>query len=579
MNKSELEDLRERALDSLSVFAREILGFDYFVRYKPGDPEHGKEIHTIEWEGEIRECGVVDWGPHGQMVQFMEDLTDSGMLVCSRGAMKTTIGIAWVLWEIIKNPNIRVIIHMATEGEAHNTVRSLRTYFETNEKLREVFGDYAGTRKDRKLWSDREFIVSKRTRVDRNPTVVASSTDKNTVGKRADLLWIDDPVRPQDRNSELMLEKAKNSYRALNKLLDPGARKLVTLTPYDERDLCHMIRGMPDQFAILELPCGMEAVTDNQGGYKLVGTPRYPHHTLEFLEKKLREDGKESGPAWFNMSYALTITNPADQVFFRESFREVAWSPRMARMNGYVLTDAAVSDDDASCFSVAAIVLLDHDDTAYIADMVIGHWTPSDFRENLCDLVTHWASRCRLIAIHMEDVAMNAAFRVMIQEELNQRNIRLAWEGIARRGSEANKRTRIRGLTNRVSEGRLVVVDTIRRYYSEAGQAKVLWDAAGFYDQQNDRHLPDGELVRQFVGFRWNAKGKTGARMDIPDALADLDAVNGRHSRYCVPTRFTDVAGRDVPLERRPERWGGRATNSGRGSGPVWQRAYARMKR
>jgi len=583
-----IESLRERALASLSVFAREVLGHDYYKVFAPDSPDHGKEIRVIDWDGELRPCGVVDWGPHGDMVRFMEGLTDAGMMVCSRGAMKTTIGMSWILWQIIKNPDVRIIVHMATLAEAKLTVRALRDTFVENEKLREVFGDFAGGQGTRKGWTGDAFTVAKRTRSDRNPTVVASGTDKNTVGKRADIIWIDDPVRPQDRQSIVMLEKAKDSFRAVNKLLDPGGVMLITLTPYDERDLCHLIRSsLQNEYKILELPCGMEAVGDDDGGYKLIGEPRYPHHTREVLERKLREDGTEGGPQWFNMSYALKITNPADQVFQREWFREARWESRFSRCNAYVLTDAAVSDDDAACFSVAALVILDSDDTAYIADMVIGHWKPPEFRDEVCDFIQNWAPKTRLLKIHMENVGMNAGLRVLVEEELHRRNIRLAWEQIPRRGGEGAKRARIRSLTGRVQAGRLVILDTCRKTYREAGQDKILWSTNGFYDVEKDRYLPDGELVRQFVDFRWTSKGKTGARVDIPDALADLDAVNEKEMRYCVPTRgYADAStAPPVPWNARPEAHGGKPVPvgpmsmlSGRRETPL-QIALRRMRR
>src|SRR5690606_32950374 len=160
--------------------------------------------------------------------------------------------------------------------------------------------------------------------------------------------------------------KSIQCYGMLRPILNPGAKTRVSMTPYNEQDLSHHLRtNLGDSVECLVLDCGMEAVPDGRGRLTLQGEPRFPHHSAAVLQTQL--DGML--PQDFNAQYAMKIQNPEDQIFYRENFLAADWNPRFAGCNAYVMTDTAVTDDDAACRSVIAIVILDWDDTSYLVDM------------------------------------------------------------------------------------------------------------------------------------------------------------------------------------------------------------------
>ncbi len=71
-DREALDAIRKKCLEptkeGLSFLARGVLGQDYFKVYEDSSTNR----KGMDWNGEFREgCGLVDWGPHGQMCDFL----------------------------------------------------------------------------------------------------------------------------------------------------------------------------------------------------------------------------------------------------------------------------------------------------------------------------------------------------------------------------------------------------------------------------------------------------------------------------------------------------------------------------
>lgn len=77
-----------------------------------------------------------------------------------------------------------------------------------------------------------------------------------------------------------------------------------------------------------------------------------------------------------------------------------------------------------------------------------------------------------------------------------------------------------------MSKGRFYVMDSVPTLYHDLGKQKTLWDPEGFKTEDGS-FLPEGELVMEFIRFPVYGKN------DIPDALADIDAMDRNGSRLC----------------------------------------------
>jgi hypothetical protein len=510
-----LEKVRAKALEDTGFLARQFLGYDFWR-----DEETGQET---------RPGGLVDWGPHGEMIEFV-DRTDIRfkMLMTSRGSLKTTLGISRVMREILGNPNTRGLIGMEVFDKATDTISTIKSHFDRNERIKDVFGEMKGD-----PWKADRFVVRGRNKLIRGATVQGFGIEKVITGDHVDWIWLDDPVSWQQVRTPDGMHKAIQMLRQLFPILDPGGWFLITCTPYDLNDLSHHVRNeLNEIFTTLQLDCGMYAVRrdDGSGGYTLEGEPRFPHHSKSFLMQQLHL----KGPPDFNAQYALMCQNPADQIFFREQFKEAKFdSLEMGEMSAYVLTDTATTDKDYACYSVGAVVILDWDDTAFLADLIVGRWVPSEFRDRLVDLVDRWQRLVRIHGVVMENIGLNKLYRSAIEEEARRRGVTVNFIPIPRGQAEQGKRQRIRGLTSRFASGRFKVLDTVPRLFNDLGKEKLLWDPKGHRTKDGEQQ-PAGELVNQFLNFRMS--GATGSMIDIADALADLEQCDHSGIRYVLPS-------------------------------------------
>lgn len=551
-NEDALEAHRRMCLteskEGLSYLARGVLGMDYWKDEDTGQISRG----PITWEGKTYDYrGLVDWGPHGEMLDFVtaQRPGDSvALMMTSRGGLKTSAGQARTVQKILLNPNVRGAVFMETEKKAKETVAVVRGHFESNENLLGLFGDGWV---NKKAWRDDGFIVGRRTMLHlRDMTLVPYGIDSKITGGHLDFLWVDDLVSWQQARSVEQMLKGIQCFSMLQPILDPGSQTLVTMTPYDEQDLSHHLRSnLGDSVDAIVIDCGMEAVPDGKGGMTLAGEPRFPHHSEAYLLKRLQR----MGPQDFNAQYAMKVTNPEDQIFHREQFVPADWEPRFAMLNAYLMTDTAVSDKDAACRSVLAVVLLDWDDTAYLADMRVGRWEPSRFQDEFMEVLLAWHPRVRFRGIVMEKTAANSVYETQLRDRMRRQGLSFDWVKIGRGTSFQSKNQRIRGLSSRFCSSKFRVLPTVPTRFEDRGRSKVLWDPGGFRDRATGRSAPGGELVESFVRFRYS--GGEQLNVDIPDCLADLDTRNGKGERFLrLPPRPQSVAPDPHTLDSRARR-------------------------
>lgn len=119
-----------------------------------------------------------------------------------RGSGKTDIlTIGGSVWEILRNPNISILIVNATQPRAAKFVNAIRTAFMINPLLSLLFPEHCNW-KASSLWNTERFVSPARTRFSKEPTCAASGCTGSTEGDRADLVIGDDLIGLDDLTSE-----------------------------------------------------------------------------------------------------------------------------------------------------------------------------------------------------------------------------------------------------------------------------------------------------------------------------------------------------------------------------------------
>lgn len=526
---------KEWALEDTGVMAREVLGYDY---------------DQDEDSGEItRPGGIYPYGPHQDAVEFLDAPEPHfKQLVMPRGSRKTSIVIARIVRRTCQNLNRTTAYCMQVAREAELRTGTIRDIFKHNQKINDWYGPDG--KFEIKGGAGAWTIANRPDVALVDPTLKAGGLDRSITGSHPEDIYLDDLCDWLNVRNPEQIQKAIDYAVLCEPLRKAGGYVIQTATPYDESDVTHWIRDR-EKYASLWIDCGMEMVVSAEGKPCLNGTARFPHMNETFLQHKL--DGMP--PDMFSANYLLECMSKTDQLFFREQLIPARWEDWMHQLSGFMLTDTATTDAEYGCYSVLALVLLGHDDTAYLADLRIGLWKPEQFVSEFFDLWQHWHSRCRLHHATMESTSANQVFRSLLDGRARERQILYHLKTLVRGQNDQNKRRRIQALHPRFASRRFCVLDTVPRETVVLGKRLTLWDPEGF-TASDGRRWPAGILVDQLI--RPNSKKK-----DIPDALADIEAVDVNGNRICPPSPSprwqVDSRPESVSRRHRPEEFWRRA--------------------
>jgi hypothetical protein len=173
---------------------------------------------------------------HKEMIEW-QNTYQEGLLLAWRGAAKTTFcTIARCVFEILHNPNIRILLVSDAVDQARGMLRQIKSHFERNSILRSVFGDYVTKAP---IWSDNAITVNKRTAHFGEPTIFVAGTGTALPSRHYDLIIGDDLVTEDNSQTETQRQKLNDYfYRTLFPTLEsPNGRMYIIGTRWDENDL------------------------------------------------------------------------------------------------------------------------------------------------------------------------------------------------------------------------------------------------------------------------------------------------------------------------------------------------------
>src|SRR5262249_1480007 len=147
-----------------------------------------------------------------------------------------------LLWELGRNPGLRVRIVCASETLAAERGRFLRDALTANARLRLVFPHLRPARP----WEATRFTVARPAHVI-GPSVAALGVRAAATGARADLLVCDDIVDVKALRSRVDRERVRADFHEnLVNLLEPDGRLWCLFTPWHTDDLNSRLKANPE---------------------------------------------------------------------------------------------------------------------------------------------------------------------------------------------------------------------------------------------------------------------------------------------------------------------------------------------
>jgi hypothetical protein len=147
------------------------------------------------------------------------------VLQAFRASGKSTIAGLFSAWLLYRDPDLRILVLSAESSLSKKMVRTIRKIVEKHPLLYHLKPHQADE------WAVDGFTVN-RTRVGRDPSVLARGLYANTTGTRADIIICDDVEVPNTCDTADKREKLRERLTENNFILVPGGLQIYIGTPH-----------------------------------------------------------------------------------------------------------------------------------------------------------------------------------------------------------------------------------------------------------------------------------------------------------------------------------------------------------
>lgn len=169
------------------------------------------------------------------------------MLLLPRDHMKSALVAYRVVWELTKDPTLRVLFISSTSNLATKQLKFIKDIL-TSDTYRIFWPEMVEKEEaKREKWTEREISVDHPSRKDeaiRDPSIFTAGLTSNIVGMHCDIAVLDDVVVQGNAYTEDGREKVKDQYGLLSSVETVNAREWVVGTRYHPNDLYSQLLGM-----------------------------------------------------------------------------------------------------------------------------------------------------------------------------------------------------------------------------------------------------------------------------------------------------------------------------------------------
>ena len=181
-------------------------------------------------------CNFKDITPatHYPIIRNLEEDTNRKLICVPRGTLKSSIAsVAYPIWLLINNPNLRIYLDSEIYENSKNFVRQIKSILKS-EDFQIIFGDYEGP-----VWNEGEIVISKRTSVTmKEASITAGGIGTTKVGQHYDVYILDDPNSPANSATHEQRKKVVDHYQYAQSILEkPHGIFVLIGTRYSEDDL------------------------------------------------------------------------------------------------------------------------------------------------------------------------------------------------------------------------------------------------------------------------------------------------------------------------------------------------------
>ena len=269
------EQVRQKCLEDAVFLGREILGYD------------------------------VEDDPHGELFRALASGKDKKLILWPRGHFKTSCIVIKIVQEILKNPDIRILVMQHKLKFTRQWVQEIRSHFDgsnSKSKLPKFFPEFCGGLRVLKASAGYFTVPARRRKHLQQATVTAASPRAAETGQHYDQMYFDDLVTANNFRNVELLDKLESEYSHFLPLLDPGGLVFMTGTRYSHADLYARLIQKDKEHGEWEISIRECFLSDGKLLFPQRDTRdgRKIGFTLELLAKLQRQDPEMFGPQYLN---------------------------------------------------------------------------------------------------------------------------------------------------------------------------------------------------------------------------------------------------------------------------------------
>lgn len=454
-NEVEIDDLRNERIRRLREWYTSEEGFLDFVRDSGAAPDAVYEPHGRYCDDIIHFNGTPD--PDTGMMNYKGKL-----VLWPRGSFKSQVfNVGRNAWKIACNPNVRILVTSETNRQAKKFVQETMKIIDS-EWFKELFGDHTQAE-----WKPGTgvFTSSLRTRKGvKDPTLCASGVGEVQTGAHWDEITLDDICSQENTKTPDSIEGLWTWFGEIKAQLDPGGCLFMIGTLHHYSDIYCKIMSNPElakDFDISKYAWSYPIVDPNLSEEAAPATLFFPSR----LSRTYVAAQKRSMPGRLYACFYENQPRSEDQQIFRpDYFRTIPDESIPPNCWTYICTDFAfIADEKRNARAdrtVFWVVSLDVNRVAYVRDVVVGRFKPSDSVRLACSLWNQyqWAN---LKGMTVEKTCYNELLSSVFEEVRRQTHVMPKFITIGGRSQEV-KDMRIEAAEPRWAAGDIYFAQSIR---------------------------------------------------------------------------------------------------------------------
>lgn len=296
------------------------------------------------------------------------------LIMTRRGRKSFLRTIGHCVWRITRDPNVRIIVVSALDSTAKEFMAGIKRQFQLNKEYAYYFPEMAVP--EGKLGTEEVFTHPARTNIHvLNPTIFATYLGAPLLGKRGDIIILDDPIAEKHVTTVEQVDKTMGWINDIFPLLDEseeyngmlfvnGTLKSF-MDPYAA--MLGKDRGSDLEVGITQsrfISVVIPALVDKSGEPDIKGEPIFPTVLDKATLMGYLQDAEldpNRGQGHFYREYLCQCQSPSEQKFLPEWFN--SWTPVLPPVAFSALAvDTAVKDKAAVGRGDFSVILCGHMD-------------------------------------------------------------------------------------------------------------------------------------------------------------------------------------------------------------------------